>query len=82
MAVRKPYRVIQWATGYTIRADFPLGLPGGTGASFSDAMAMTAARAVNAIPAVVAATPGYKQFLDLTAFAACGSMAAAGELVR
>ncbi|WP_140694322.1 NAD(P)H-dependent amine dehydrogenase family protein [Mycolicibacterium hodleri] len=45
--------------------DFPLGLPGGTGSSFDDAMAMTAARCVNAIDAVVAASPGYKTFLDL-----------------
>jgi 2,4-diaminopentanoate dehydrogenase len=59
--------------GYRIEIDafppfvgeFPLGLPGGTGSSFADAMAMTAARCVNAIDAVVAASPGYKTFLDL-----------------
>jgi 4-hydroxy-tetrahydrodipicolinate reductase len=45
--------------------DFPMALPGGTGSSFADAMAMTAARCVNAIDAIVAATPGYKTFLDL-----------------
>jgi 2,4-diaminopentanoate dehydrogenase len=59
--------------GYRIEIDsfppfvgeFPLGLAGGTGSSFEDAMAMTAARCVNAIDAVVAASPGYKTFLDL-----------------
>ncbi|TPG32431.1 NAD(P)H-dependent amine dehydrogenase family protein [Mycolicibacterium hodleri] len=45
--------------------EFPMALPGGTGSSFTDAMAMTAARCVNAIDAIVAATPGYKTFLDL-----------------
>lgn len=45
--------------------EFPLGLAGGTGTSFNDAMAMTAARCVNAIDAIVAASPGYKTFLDL-----------------
>ncbi len=68
----------EWPTvgtlgGYRIEIDsfppfvgeFPLGLPGGTGSSFADAMAMTAARCVNAIDAVVTASPGYKTFLDL-----------------
>jgi hypothetical protein len=49
--------------------EFPMALPGGTGSSFADAMAMTAARCVNAIDAIVAATPGYKTFLDLTPLA-------------
>ena len=49
-----------------LRADFPMGLPGGTGSSFADAMAMTAARCVNSIDAVVQAQPGYKTFLDLS----------------
>jgi 4-hydroxy-tetrahydrodipicolinate reductase len=59
--------------GYRIEIDsfppfvgeFPLGLPGGTGSSFADAMAMTAARCVNAIDSIIAASPGYKTFLDL-----------------
>jgi hypothetical protein len=45
--------------------EFPMALPGGTGSSFADAMAMTAARCVNAIDAIIEATPGYKTFLDL-----------------
>lgn len=52
------------------RGDFPMGLPGGTGSSFTDAMAMTAARCVNAIPVVVNAPAGLKTFLDLPAFGA------------
>jgi hypothetical protein len=47
------------------RGDFPMGLPGGTGSSFSDAMAMTAARCVNAIEPVVNAPAGYQTFLTL-----------------
>ena len=47
------------------RGDFPMGEEGGTGASFSDAMAMTAARCVNSIEAVVSAGPGYRTFLEL-----------------
>jgi hypothetical protein len=47
------------------RGDFPMGLPGGTGSSFSDAMAMTAARCVNSIEPVVAAPAGYQTFLGL-----------------
>ena len=47
------------------RGDFPMGLPGGRGSTFADAMAMTAARCVNAVPAVVAARSGYVTFLDL-----------------
>ena len=42
-----------------IRADFPFGLPGGTGKGLDDAMAMTAARLVNSIDSVVAAAPGF-----------------------
>jgi 2,4-diaminopentanoate dehydrogenase len=41
------------------RGDFPLGLSGGTGTALDDAVAMTAARCVNAIHAVVQAHPGY-----------------------
>jgi 4-hydroxy-tetrahydrodipicolinate reductase len=48
-----------------LRADFPLGLPGSEGNSFTDAMAMTAARCVNSVEAVVQASPGFKSFLDL-----------------
>jgi 2,4-diaminopentanoate dehydrogenase len=55
------------------RGDFPMGLPGGTGSSFTDAMSMTAARCINAIPAVVKAAPGYKTFLDLPVFGARGA---------
>jgi 4-hydroxy-tetrahydrodipicolinate reductase len=48
-----------------LRMDMPMGLPGGGGTSFADAMIMTAARCVNCIDAVVTATPGFKTFLDL-----------------
>lgn len=59
--------------GYRIEIDsfppfvgeFPMALPGGTGSTFADAVAMTAAHCVSAIDAIVAATPGYKTFLDL-----------------
>ena len=71
----KKYKVIQWATGYTGIYSLQyilqnpalqlLGLPGGAGGSFADAMAMTAARCVNSVEAVVQATPGFKTFLDL-----------------
>jgi 4-hydroxy-tetrahydrodipicolinate reductase len=47
------------------RGEFPMGLEGGTGSTFADAMIMTAARCVNAVPAVTAAAPGYVTFLDL-----------------
>jgi 2,4-diaminopentanoate dehydrogenase len=48
-----------------LRADFPMGLPDGTGSTFADAMAMTAARCVNSIAAVVNAPVGYHNFLSL-----------------
>lgn len=48
-----------------VKADFLLGLPGSEGNSFTDAMAMTAARCVNSVEAVVTAEPGFKTFLDL-----------------
>jgi 4-hydroxy-tetrahydrodipicolinate reductase len=48
-----------------LRCDFPMALPGGTGSSFADAMAMTAARCVNAIEAVVEAPTGYLTFREL-----------------
>ena len=48
-----------------LKADFQLGLPGGEGSSFVEAMAMTAARCVNSVEAVVQASPGFKTFLDL-----------------
>lgn len=47
------------------QADFPMGLPGGAGSTFADAMAMTAGRCVNCVPQVVRAEPGYKTYLDL-----------------
>lgn len=61
------------AGGYRIEIDgmppfvgeFPLGLPGGTGASLDDAVIMTAARCVNSIDALVAAAPGYLTLNDL-----------------
>jgi 4-hydroxy-tetrahydrodipicolinate reductase len=59
-----------------LHADFPMGLPGGTGSSFADAMAMTAARCVNAIEAVVQAQPGYRTFLDLASVGARYALAA------
>jgi len=46
-------------------SDLVLGLPGGTGSAFDDAMTMTAARCVNSVDAVVRADPGYRSFLDL-----------------
>jgi 2,4-diaminopentanoate dehydrogenase len=75
--------------GYRIEIDsfppfvgeFPLGLAGGTGSSFEDAMAMTAARCVNAIDAVVAASPGYKTFLDLAPLVGQHTITAAGVAV-
>ena len=51
------------------KGDFPMGLPGGSGSSFADAMIMTAARCVSSIDAVVKATPGYKTFLDVAPLA-------------
>lgn len=44
---------------------FPLGLPGGFGSSLEDALAMTAARCVNAVDTVVRARPGYHTVNDL-----------------
>jgi hypothetical protein len=49
----------------SFRGEFPLGLPGGTGSSLGDAIAMTAARCVNAISSVVAAPPGHRTPNDL-----------------
>jgi 2,4-diaminopentanoate dehydrogenase len=45
--------------------DLALGLPGGTGNAFDDAMTMTAARLVNSIEAVTRANEGYQTFLNL-----------------
>jgi hypothetical protein len=47
------------------RGEFPFGWPEGTGASWSDGMAMTSARCINSIEVVVNASPGYKTFLQL-----------------
>lgn len=49
----------------SFRGEFPLGLPGGTGSSLEDAIAMTAARCVNSMAAVVAAPPGHRTPNDL-----------------
>jgi hypothetical protein len=59
--------------GYRIEIDghppfhgeFPMGLPGGTGSTFADAMAMTAARCVNSVETVVKGPVGYQTFLSL-----------------
>ena len=48
-----------------IKADFPFGLAGGTGLGLDDALAMTAARLLNSIEAVVAARPGHVTSNDL-----------------
>jgi hypothetical protein len=48
-----------------VHADFYLALPGGNGNSFADALASTAARAVNAVHTVCDAAPGVKTFSDL-----------------
>jgi len=48
-----------------IIATFQMWLPDGEGTSFVEAMAMTAARCVNSVEAVVQASPGFKTFLDL-----------------
>lgn len=49
-----------------VKADFPLGLPGGTGKAWSDAMVMTSSRLVNSIESVVQARPGWRLFGELT----------------
>jgi 4-hydroxy-tetrahydrodipicolinate reductase len=72
------------AGGYRIEIDsyppfvgeFEMARPGGTGSSFDDAMAMTAARCVNAIQTVVQASPGYKTILDLPPLTGQNSVAA------
>jgi len=56
--------------------DIPLGLEGGTGNGFDDALAMTAARCVNAIDAVIAAPPGYQSFLSLQPLVGQNTMSA------
>jgi 4-hydroxy-tetrahydrodipicolinate reductase len=48
--------------------EFPLGLPGGTGTCVGDAIVMTAARCVNAIPAVIDSAPGYHLLNDMPLF--------------
>lgn len=48
-----------------LRAELPLGLPGGTGSCLGDAVVMTAARCVNAISAVVNAPVGYQLLNDM-----------------
>ena len=51
-----------------LRAELPLGLPGGTGTCLGDAVVMTAARCVNAIQGVVEAPAGYRLLTDLPIF--------------
>ena len=59
--------------GYRIEIDayppfhgeFPMGLPGGAGTSFDDALVTTASRCVNAIASVVDACPGYRTLNEL-----------------
>ena len=60
------------------RGDYPMGLPGGTGTTLSDAMCMTSARCVNAVEPVVQAPPGYISFLDLGPV--CGRYAVASQI--
>ena len=48
-----------------LKAEMPMGLPGGTGSAFADAMWMTAARCVNAIEKVVNAPKGYLTYLSI-----------------
>ena len=48
-----------------IKADFPFGLPGGTGDALEDGVSMAAARLINSIDAVVAAPPGHVTTNDL-----------------
>ncbi len=48
-----------------LRAELPLGLPGGTGTCLDDAIVMTAARCVNSIRAVVDAPVGYQLLNDM-----------------
>ncbi|MET0660311.1 MAG: hypothetical protein ABW110_19375 [Steroidobacteraceae bacterium] len=48
-----------------MKADFPFGLPGGTGRGWSDAMVMTSSRLVNSVESVVQAEPGWRLFMDL-----------------
>lgn len=56
---------IELAGSNPVNADFHMGLPGGNGNAFADAMAGTAARVVNAVDFVCKATPGVKTFFDL-----------------
>jgi hypothetical protein len=47
-----------------INAEFPFGYAEGTGRGWSDAMAMTSARLVNAIESIVDADPGWRLFFE------------------
>jgi 2,4-diaminopentanoate dehydrogenase len=51
-----------------LRAELPLGLPGGTGTCLGDAVVMTAARCVNAVSAVVDSPPGYRLLTQMPVF--------------
>lgn len=48
-----------------LKADFPFGLPGGTGKGWSDAMVMTSSRLVNSIESVIEADAGWRLFFEL-----------------
>ncbi|SCW35197.1 4-hydroxy-tetrahydrodipicolinate reductase [Sphingobium faniae] len=48
-----------------VKAEFLFGLPGGTGASWSDAMVMTSSRLVNSIESVADAPAGWRIFTEL-----------------
>ena len=58
-----------------LRAELPLGLPGGTGSCLGDAVVMTAARCVNAVQGVMEADPGYKLLTDMKIFGGRHSLA-------
>ncbi|MWV27761.1 hypothetical protein [Aurantiacibacter rhizosphaerae] len=47
-----------------INAEFPFGYDEGTGRGWSDAMAMTSARLVNAVESIVDAEPGWRLFFE------------------
>ncbi|MEJ2409426.1 MAG: hypothetical protein P8Y48_08805 [Novosphingobium sp.] len=49
----------------SFQGDFPMGLPGGTGTTLSDAMCMTSGRCVAVVPDIVRASVGYVTFLQL-----------------
>jgi hypothetical protein len=48
-----------------VKAEFPFGLPGGTGKGWSDAMILTSSRLVNSMASVTDGDPGRRQFGDM-----------------